>query len=222
MTFTAHGLLRWSGLAALAAGFIFAAIQPIHPPDVLASVATGTWAIIMSLKLLMCFLFLVGIAGLYVRQVEESGWLGLAGFLLLVVCWSLQSGFVFAELFVLPPLAAAAPQYIDSFLGLVNGTPGEMDIGALAPAYVVVGLAYMLGGLAFGIATVRARVLPRWPAILMAITAVLTPLAAFLPHHLQRYAAVPMGIAFAWLGYALWSESRASSPVHKADFGAPK
>lgn len=42
MTFRAQDLLRWSGLAALAAGVIFAAIQPIHPADVLASVTTGT------------------------------------------------------------------------------------------------------------------------------------------------------------------------------------
>lgn len=209
MTITAQDLLRWAGLAALVAGVIFAGIQPVHPADVLASVTTGAWAIIISLKLAMCFLFLAGIVGLYVRQTEEAGWLGLVGFLLLIVSWSLQSGFVFTELFVLPPLATAAPQFIDSFLGMVNGMPGEMNIGALAPTYAVVGLTYMLGGLAFGIATVRAKVLPRWPAILMAVTAVLTPLAAFLPHAVQRFAAVPMGVAFAWLGYALWSERRA-------------
>jgi hypothetical protein len=208
MTFTAHDLLQWTGLAALAAGVIFAGIQPIHPADVLGSVTTGTWVIIISFKLLMCFLFLIGIAGIYVRQVEESGWLGLVGVLLLIVSWSLQSGFVFTELLVLPPLATAAPQFIDSFLGLANGMPGEMDIGALAPAYAVVGLTYMLGGLVFGVATFRAKVLPQWPAVLMAITAILTPLAAMLPHDIQRYVAVPMGIAFAWLGYALWSERR--------------
>jgi hypothetical protein len=36
----------------------------------------------------------------------------------------------------------------------------------------------------------------------------LTPLAALLPHDIQRLAAMPMGIALAWLGYALWSERR--------------
>jgi hypothetical protein len=35
-----------------------------------------------------------------------------------------------------------------------------------------------------------------------------TPAAALLPHAIQRLAAVPMGIAVAWLGYALWSERR--------------
>ena len=96
------------------------------------------------------------------------------------------------------------------------GLPAEMNIGALAPAYAVVGILYMLGGLIFGIAMFRARVLPRWPAGLLAVVAVLTPAAALLPHAIQRVAAgMPMGIAVAWLGYALWSERRqpASKPA---------
>ncbi len=97
MQITAPILIRWTGLAALVGGIIFAGIQPIHPPDVLASVTTGTWAIIISLKLLMCFLFLTGIAGLYARQAEEAGWLGLIGFVLFSASWALQSGFVFAD-----------------------------------------------------------------------------------------------------------------------------
>jgi membrane protein implicated in regulation of membrane protease activity len=73
----------------------------------------------------------------------------------------------------------------------------------------------MLGGLLFGIATLRAGILPRWPAGLLAVAAALTPLAALLPHEIQRLAGVPVGLALAWLGYALWSERReqASDPV---------
>ena len=210
MKITSAKLIRWAGLSAMAAGIIFAGIQPIHPPDVLASVTTGTWTIITSLKLAMCFLFLLGITGLYARQVEESGWLGLAGFLLFSLSWALQIGFVFAEPLILPVLATAAPQFVESYLGVVNGAPGAMNIGALAPVYAVVGILYMLGGLVFGIATFRARVLPRWPAGLLAVVAVLTPAAALLPHATQRLAAgMPMGIAMAWLGFALWSERRA-------------
>lgn len=198
--------IRWTGLAAMVAGIIFAGIQPLHPNDVLASVTTDAWAIINSLKLTMCFLFLMGLVGLYVRQMEKAGWLGLAGFVLFSISWALQSGFVFAEVFILPPLATAAPQFVDSFLGVVNGSTGELDIGPVVPAYALVGILYLLGGLLFGIATVRAGVLPRWPAALLAITALLTPAAVLLPHEMQRLAAVPMGLSLAWLGYALWSE----------------
>ena len=66
----------------------------------------------------------------------------------------------------------------------------------------------MLGGLLFGIATLRAGILPRWPAGLLAVAAALTPLAALLPHAIQRLAGIPVGLALAWLGYALWSERR--------------
>jgi hypothetical protein len=208
----ATNLIRWSGVAAMGAGIIFAGIQPVHPPDVLASVTTTPWAIIISAKFVMCLLFLVGITGLYARQVEKVGWLGLAGFLLLSLSWWVQTGFVFTELFILPVIATAAPQFVDSFLGIVNQHPGEMDIGALGAVYNVgTGITYLLGGLLFGIATFRAGVMPRWPAGLLAVTAALTPLAALLPHAIQRFAAVPMGLALAWLGYTLWSEHRAQA-----------
>lgn len=208
MKITTQTLIRWSGIAAIAAGLIFAGIQPIHPADELASVTTSLWAVIIGLKFAMCLFFLIGFTGLYARQAERAGWLGLAGFALLTVSFFLQTGFVFVELFVLPIIAAPVPGFIDSYLGVVNGHPGLMDIGALVPTYAVLGVCYLLGGLLFGIATVRAHVLPSWPAILLVFAAIITPAAALLPHALQRYAAVPMGIAMIWLGFALWSERR--------------
>jgi hypothetical protein len=209
MKITASRVIRWSGLAAMAAGIIFAGIQPIHPPDVLSSVTTGTWAIITTLKTAMCLLFLVGITGIYARQVEKAGWLGLAGFLLLILCWWLQSAYVFAETFIVPQLATSAPPFVVSFLGIASGNPGEMNIEPLPAIYSLgIGIPYMLGGLLFGIATLRAGILPRWAAGLLAVAAALTPAAALLPHDIQRLAAIPVGLAVAWLGYSLWSERR--------------
>jgi hypothetical protein len=211
MEITTPNLIRWSGLAAIAAGLIFAGIQPIHPADELASVTTTFWAIIIGLKFAMCLFFLVGVTGIYARQAEKAGWLGLVAFALLTVSFFLQTGYVFVELFVLPIVASTLPAFVDSALGIANGHPGVMNIGALVPTYSVVGVCYLLGGLLFGIATVRAAVLPRWPAIMLAFAAVITPAAALLPHAHQRYAAVPMGVAMIWLGYSLWSERRSKS-----------
>jgi len=219
---TASNLIRWAGLSAVAAGVIFAGIQPIHPPDFLPSVTTAAWAMIMPVKLAMSLLFLAGIAGLYARQVEESGWLGLAGFLALSVSWTLQTAFIFAEAFILPVLATTAPQFVESVLGIFNGFPGEMNLGALPTVYTVVGLLYMLGGVLFGIATLRARVLPRWAGALLAVAAAMTPAAALLPHAIQRFAAVPVGLALAWLGYALWSERRGQASQPAPATGSPQ
>jgi hypothetical protein len=226
MKITASSLIRWAGLAALVAGIIFAGIQPIHPPDELSSVTTGTWAIITTLKTVMCLLFLVGITGIYARQVKEAGWLGLAGFLLLILSWWLQTAFVFAEAFILPPLATTAPEFVDGVLGtLAAGRASEVNLGALPAIYNLgVAISYVLGGLLFGIATLRAGILPRWPAGLLAVAAVLTPAAALLPHAIQRLAAIPVGLALAWLGYALWSERReqASEPVRGRESPEPR
>jgi hypothetical protein len=207
-------LIRWSGLAAVVAG-IFAGIQPIHPADVVTSVSTTAWHMITPLKFVMCLLFLVGITGIYARQVKEAGWLGLAGFVLLIFTWWIQAAFVFAETFVAPPLATTAPRFVDALVGISYGHTGGIDLGALPTLYAFMGITYMLGGLVFGIATFRAGILPRWAAGLLAVTATLTPLAALLPHQQQRFAAVPMGIALACLGYTLWSERRepAASPA---------
>jgi hypothetical protein len=199
----------------MVAGIIFAGIQPIHPPDVLSSVTTGEWAIITLLKMTMCLLFLLGLTGIYARQVNKAGWLGLAGFLLFSLSWALNMAFIFAEAFILPLLAAAAPQFVENFLGIFNGSPGEMNLGALPALYGLTGVLYMLGGLLFGIATLRASILSRWAAGLLAVTAAVTPAAALLPHEIQRLAGIPVGLALAWLGYALWSErqEKASEPL---------
>jgi hypothetical protein len=207
-------LIRWTGLAAIVAGLIFAGIQPIHPPDVVSSVTTSAWAIITPLKTVMCLLFLLGWTGLYARQVKEAGWLGLAGFLLLILSWWLQTAFVFAETFILPLLASTAPKFVDGLLGIGAGRASEVNLGVLPALYTLVGISYMLGGLLFGIATLRAGILPRWAAGLLAVASALTPAAALFPHQIQRLAAIPVGVAVVWLGYALLSERReqASEP----------
>ena len=200
---TADNLIRATGTFAIMAGLIFAGIQPIHPPDFVSSVTTTPWAVIISLKFAMCLFFIVGTAGLYFRQMSRAGWLGLTAFILFATSWWLQTGYVFAELFVLPPLAPVSPEFIDSLLGIVNQHPGTLDVGALGAVYGVLSVLYLVGGILLGVATVRAGVLPKIPSIVLAVAALATPAAALLPHEFQRFAAIPMGLAFVWLGFAL-------------------
>jgi hypothetical protein len=212
MKITASKLVRWAGLAAMSSGILFIVIQMIHPLDVLSSVTTAQWAIAHYLGVAMAFLGLLGIAGIYARQVEAAGWLGLAGYLLLSLFYALTMAFQFTEAFISPLLVTTAPKFVEGLLGIANGHPTEMNLGALTAVYSLTGfVGYVLGGLLFGIATLRAGILPRLPAGLLAIAATLTPLAALLPHAQQRFAAVPVALALAWLGYALWSERRASA-----------
>src|SRR5690349_16954102 len=113
MKVASSNLIRFSGLALVPAGLVFAGIQPIHPPDVVESVTTTAWAVITSLKFVMSILFVAGITGLYARQAEKAGVFGLVAFLVLATSWTLQSAFVFTEAFVLPPLSGVAPEFVD-------------------------------------------------------------------------------------------------------------
>jgi hypothetical protein len=209
MKVTIPNLIRAAGLSAMAAGIIFAVIQPIHPPDVLASVTTSAFIIITSFKTVMCIFGLFGIAGLYARQVEKTGWLGLAGYILLTVFYAVQMCYAFAEPTILPLLAPLAPTFVASVMGMSSGAGGPVDLGAFAVIYHIVPVLYLLGLVLFGIAIFRARILPRAAAVLLAISGPLAVVMGLLPHQIARFAAVPMGIALVWLGFALFTERRA-------------
>jgi hypothetical protein len=211
--------MRWAGLSAMAAGSLFIGIQVIHPYDVLSSVTTPQWAIAHYMGVAMGIFGIFGVTGIYARQVEKAGWLGRIGYLLLTSFYAFTMAFQFIEALITPMLTTLAPQYVEGFLGIPSGYASEVSLGALPMVYNLTGfLGYMLGGLLFGIATFRAGVLPRWAGALLAAGVVLPLLTSgLIPHPLDRILAVPVGLAIAWMGYALWSERREnasqSSPV---------
>ena len=156
----------------------------------------------------MSFFGVLGLTGIYLRQAARTGWLGLIGFILFSLWLVLIMGFSFVEAFVLPHIASSTHGFVVSWMGMFNGPAGKFDIGALTTAWQLAAPLYILGGLLFGIATFRAAILPRWAGALLAISTVLAPIGALLPNASQPKLAIPVGIALAWLGYALWSEKR--------------
>lgn len=224
MKITTANLIRWAGLAPMAAGILYIAIQPVHPLDVFSSVTTAQWAIVHYLSIVMDILGMLGIAGIYARQVEKSGWLGLSGYLLFSLFWALSMAFHFIEAFVEPVVANVAPKFVEGLLGMVTNVPSEMNLGALPAVYMLAGIAgYVLGGLLFGIATFRAGILPRWAGGLLALGAILPILLTSVVHHpFDRLFAVPVGLALIWLGYALWSEQREPASEAVPGNGSPQ
>lgn len=198
MKVTTPKLIRWAGLSAVVAGIIFTAIQPTHPP-----INTSTFIIITSLKTSISIFGLLGITGLYARQVEETGWLGLAGYLLLTIYYAVQMCISFIEPTVLPLLTTVAPTFVASALQLSSG------VGSLTTIYSLASILYVLGSLLFGMATFRARILPRGAAALFAISGPLAgTMFTLLPYQLVQLTSIPIGGAMVWLGYALFSERR--------------
>src|SRR3954462_13963850 len=80
MTITTTTLFRLAGVAAVSAGLIFIGVQINHPYLDATSITTTDVIARNSLKMLMAAL--AGITGVYLRQVTETGVLGLLGFIL--------------------------------------------------------------------------------------------------------------------------------------------
>ena len=209
MTTTPSTLMRWAGLSALLAGLCYLLVGIFHPANVPASVTTTRWEIVHIVACAMSFFGLLGLAGLYARQATRAGWLGLAGYVLLSLWFVVVMGFSFVEAFILPHVATASPGLVQAWMGMFNGPAGTFNLGALPTIWTLSAPVYILGGVLFGIATFRARVLPRWAGALLAASTLLAPAAAVLPNASQPKIAIPAGLALAWLGYALWSERRA-------------
>lgn len=208
MHITSTSLRGVAAVAALLAGVLFAGVQFVHPVDEVASVTTPMWAVTGWLTFAMACLGLIGVTGLYLRQVPQTGVLGLSGFALLALFYVLTCAFTFAETLVLPLVADSAPAFTADFLGIVNGEGTGGTLGALEAIGPLSGVLFMGGGLLFGVALFRARVLARWAAALLAVGAVVPLPASFLPHDVGRFAALPVAVALVGLGCSLWVHRR--------------
>jgi hypothetical protein len=209
MSITSATLTRTTAVAATVAGLAYVTIQFIHPADVIASLFTQAWVNVHVLSFAEAVLAALGITGIYLRQVRQFGILGLIGYLMFGFFFILQSAFNFAEAFIAPLIAVSAPQLAVDFVGLFGRYAAVTDLGPLAALPLVGSVLYVGGALLFGIAIIRARVLSRGAGILLIVAAAITPIAgALLPHTLERMAAVPMGLAIAWLGFSLLTDQR--------------
>jgi hypothetical protein len=208
MTITSSTLFRSAGVAAVAAGVVFIGVQIGHPHSDAAAAVTTEWAVRNSLKVLMAALALAGITGMYLRQVKQIGVLNLLGYVLFCAGYLTIIGGAFVSAFVLPSIAETDPGYVNDVLAAATNGSATGDIGPLQSALNVSGLTFLGGGLIFGIAVYRARVLARWAAALLAVASVLTVTLAVLPDAFYRFLAFPNSIAMIGLGYSLWLSTR--------------
>jgi hypothetical protein len=222
MTVSTSSLTRAAAAAAVAAGAVFIGVQINHPQLDLTSITTTEVFIRESLKVVMAALALTGITGMYLSQIRRNGVLGLIGYLVLAAGYLLILCTTFAATFVLPTIAGTDPGFVTDVIALFTdrGTVTG-DIGALGLVWQVQSLCYLAGGLVFGIALFRARVLARWATALLAAGGVLSAALAVMPDAFYRLLAFPNGIAMIGLGYSLWRVQRPAPDQTRRTAEAP-
>ncbi len=210
MTITPTTLIRGAAVAAVGSGSLFIGVQIGHPPLDATTVATTEVVVRDSLKMLMAVLGLVGVTGMYLSQVRRNGVLGLVGFLVLGGCYLLMACMTYLATFVIPQLVTTDPAFVDAVITQIKGGTPNGDIGPLALVLTVQSICFLAGGLIFGIALVRAGVLARWAAVLLAAGGVITVLLSVMPDAFYRLLALPNGVAMIGLGVSLWAATRAA------------
>ena len=211
MSITTTKLTRWAGLSAAAAGLLFIGVQINHPHLDAEFATTAEYTVRQSMKILMAGLSLIGITGMYLRQVARAGVLGLVGYLVFGAGYLIMISMEVIGAVVLPTLARTEPGYVNDIFATVMGDPVTGDIGLMFGLNLASAVTFLGGGLLFGIALFRARVLARWAAALLAAGSVATLALPLLPQVNDRLFALPIGVALIGLGYSLWSGLRTTT-----------
>ena len=186
-------LIRLAGLAAVLSGAssvtgdLLSLVVDLESAE---SAATAPYVFVFLLYLLGTMLLLLGLVGLYASQSKAAGVLGLVGFLVAFLGTALVSGALWFELFITPSLATEAPELAEAELGLVG--------------FILSFLLVIIGWVLFGVATLRARIYPRWAAVLLIVGAVVS----FVPIPLSG---IVLSVAVAWLGFVLFTGRGMSS-----------
>ncbi|HEX5535050.1 MAG TPA: hypothetical protein VFX33_15025 [Actinomycetales bacterium] len=223
MTITPNLLTRWAGLAAVAAGAIFMGVQINHPDLNATSIQTTNVYVRDCLKVLMAALALAGITGMYLNQSRRHGVVGLIGYLVFSAGYLGIMAVTFVAAFVFPEVATSNARLVNDAIAVNTGRGTVVgDIGALQPVIEGIGFAYLIGGLLFGIALYRARVLPRWAAALLAVGGIASAALTLMPDAFYRLIAFPNGIAMVALGYSLWKVARAAAETQQEAVEVPQ
>ena len=205
-------LFRLAGFSGMLAGLGIVVMGMFHPANEAAFVTTSSWIIVHIFATSLGFFGVLGLAGLYARQVEKAGWLGLIGFLLFSAWMALVGMLSFIEAALLPIFASEFPPFVAGFLGMFASNPSQVSLGALPLLWTISTPMLILGSVLFAVATFRARVLPRWAASLLALGSVMVPFSALVSTEIAaKIIMVPMGLGLAWMGYALMAERRATT-----------
>src|SRR4051794_36431531 len=152
MTITTTHLTRAAALSAVAGGLLFLGVQIGHPPVDAAFATTTEFILRQGAKVAFAVLSLVGITGIYLRQVRQTGVLGLLGYLLLSTAFLTLTCEEVIGAVVLPAIAHSSPRYVADVLTVAMGGTASSDVGLFSVLYSTAGLTLVAGGLLFGIA----------------------------------------------------------------------
>ena len=191
-----NNLIRWGGLAALLAGILSIVLEIVFVATLRQqafSVAamTSTWSVLYAFRLIMLVLLMLGLIALFARQSQKMHTFGVAAFVIATIGMMMIFGFAWVLLFTFPVMAEEVPTFLDA----MAAQPG---IGLVLTLFVTT-----IGWFLFGLASIRAKVLPTASAWLMMAGAIM---ALVLNIMQLPFSWLIFDIGVIWMGWWLWTE----------------
>ena len=194
-------LARYGAPIAIVAG----ALMIITRPVILFATPTGvgdfteyvlgtTHAVTSVVSILAFALLVIALVALYDREARSAGAFGALAFGAAVVGTVFMTGDWWYEAFAVPRLAEVAPDTIENFVG------GRLIVGGVA-SFVLFGIGWIM----YGVASMRARVIPRNISITILVGGFLSGVPIGFAY---ISGGVVLGLAFVWLG--LWMSRTAT------------
>jgi hypothetical protein len=216
-TMTSQNIIRIGSIALIAAGVLAVGYALIAPDETVAGVFQHPNFVIGNvLNTLRWLLMTFGIIALYLRLGDKHPALNLAAFLSSFTAIVMTVGLDVDKTFILPYLTSLNPA-ITSMGDFAANMPA-----ALGPYLVVLMttlLLHLVGLIMLGVAVVRSGALPHWAGWILIVGTVMSYGSLFGMGILHTVGVIAVGIALAWLGFALRSsqvEINTSSQTHFA------
>ncbi len=203
-------LIRLSSLSCILGGVLFPISIAIHPLRDGLSVNNSPYSAIHVLIAFALMLVMFGLIGLYLRQADK---IGLAGFTVAFIGTAMTYGLILIEGFSWPTVGFYNAPAVHNFDPSLVSPRGS----SLVFIFVLGMAVFALGYIIFGIATMRAKILPRTGGLLIAIGAPIYFLGGFaisvlgpesiMVTVIETIGAVAFGAGFVWLGYSMRSSA---------------
>ncbi|MDP8925944.1 MAG: hypothetical protein M3M97_03325 [Actinomycetota bacterium] len=173
---SSSGLVQWGAIAAIAAGVVWIVVSFLS----LVVGNPGLSPEVNALYVVAVLLVLGGLVGFHALQKRNYGTIGWVGFYMIIAA-------VFAQVL--------------GWLGIFAGVSAVLVLFVLPASILVI----LVGFVLYGVATLQAKVLPRWCGIVLMIA---VPVAVVLGWigDFPSIGYVWLGLVWLTLGYLLWSQ----------------
>jgi hypothetical protein len=145
-------------------------------------------------------LLAVGFLGLYLKQAKETGLLGFIGFLLAFFGSLLFMCIQYIETILWPIFTEHAKSLLEHEGAMFTDT-------VFTIFYLIMGYSLALGFIILGLATLRAKILSKWGALLMMIGGVVFSLVISVII-VRTVGIVLLSAGLVWLGWGIGKEDR--------------